>query len=307
MPLGLSRGSWEEIAVPGYAPAPQEDLRVYRNLVSPGYFSLMRIPLLGGREFNDADNIAAPLVAIVSETFARRYFGTAEAVGRTFSIWGPRTFTVVGVARDIKVQSLGEAAQPYFYVPLRQFLSTGTSLAIHLRVAAPQSDPFAHLSALRSAVRELDPNVPIFEAVTLADYTSVARFAQKTAASLLGVLSAIALALTSLGLYGVLAFAVAQRTPEIGLRLALGAQRADIARLVLSRGVALIGLGLALGLLAAIGVARGIAALLYGVGPFEPALLALVVVPVLLAALFACWLPARRATKVDPVVALRAE
>lgn len=310
VPLGLDRGGWEEIDVPGYAPAPREELRVYRNLVSPGYFSLMRIPLLGGREFNDADHAAAPLVAIVSETFARRYFGTAEAVGRTFSIWGgqrPRPLTIVGVARDIKVRSLGEAAQPYYYVPLRQFLSAATGLAIHLRVAVAPSDPLAHLPALRNVVRELDPNVPIFEAVTLADYTSVSRFTQKTAASLLGVLSAIALALTSLGLYGVLAFTVAQRTPEIGLRLALGAQRADIGRLVLSRGVALIGIGLALGLLAAIGVARGIAALLYGVSPFEPTLLALATIPMLPAAFLACYLPARRATRVDPMTALRAE
>jgi ABC-type lipoprotein release transport system permease subunit len=244
----------------------------------------------------------------VSEAFARRYFKTTEAVGRTFSIWGgQRVLTVVGVARDVKIESIGEAPRPYYYVPLRQFFSRDTGLGIHLRVASPQSDPMLHLPALRSAVRELDPKVPLFEAVTLEDYVSAARFAQKAAASLLGVLSVIALALTSLGLYGVLAFTVAQRTPEIGVRLALGAQPADIARLVLSRGAILIGLGLAVGLLAAVGVARGLAALLYGVSPFEPALLALVVVPVVLAAFIACWLPARKASRVDPIVALRAD
>ncbi|MES2697133.1 MAG: ABC transporter permease [Verrucomicrobiota bacterium] len=307
VPLGFSRGSWEEIAVPGYVPAKGEDLRLYRNLISPGYFSLMRIPLLGGRDFNDADKAGAPFVAMINETFARRYFGSAEAVGRTFTIWGDRVLTVVGVVRDIKTTSIGENARPYFYVPLRQFYSLGTGIAIHLRDAAVQGDPLLHLPALRAAVRELDPPVPIFEAVTLEDYVSAARYAQKSAASLLGVLSVIALALTSLGLYGVLAFAVAQRTPEFGVRLALGAQSSDIARLVLTRGFALVGLGLLLGLLGAAGVARGLAALFYGISPFEPTLLALAVIPVLLAAFVACYLPARHATQIDPMTALRTE
>ena len=305
-PLGLDRGSWEPITAPGYVPAPAEDVRVYRNLVSPGYFSLMRIPLAHGREFTDADRGGAPFVAIVSETFARRYLGGADAIGRTFSIWsGKRTFTVVGVARDIKVYSLGETAQPYYYAPLRQSFSSDTGLGVHLRTAA--ADPLTLLPALRAAVHELDPNVPIFEATTLEDFIAVARFAQKIAASLLGVLSLIAVALTSLGLYGVLAFAVAQRTPEIGVRRALGAQPADIFRLVLGRGAMLIACGVGLGLLAALGAVRGVAALLYGVSPFEPVLLGFAVVPIVLAALLACWLPARRATKVDPMSALRAE
>lgn len=306
VPLGLSRGSWEEIAAPGYVPAPAEDVRVYRNLVSPGYFSLMRIPLVQGREFTDTDRAGAPLVAIVSETFARRYLGGPEAAGRTFSIWhGRRTFNVVGVARDIKVNSLRESAQPYYYVPIRQSLQTDTGLAIHLRVAG--EDPLALLPALRAAVRDLDPKLPIFEATTLGDFISAARFAQKTAASLLGVLAAIALALTSLGIYGVLAFTVVQRTPEIGVRLALGAQPGDISRLILGRGAVLIAAGLAFGLFGAAAAIRAIASLLYGVNPFEPALLALTLVPIAGAAFAACWLPARRAMKVDPMIALRAE
>jgi len=306
VPLGLGRGSWEKVAAPGYVPAPAEDVRVYRNLVSPGYFSHMRIPLLQGREFTDADREGAPRVAIVSETFARHYLGGAEAAGRTFSIWGgQRILTVIGVARDIKVNSLGESNQPYYYVPIQQSFSSDTGVAIQLRTAA--ADPMTLLPTLRAVVRELDPNVPLFEAITLEDYIAAARFAQKIAASLLGFLSAIALALTALGLYGVLAFAVAQRTPEIGIRLALGALPGDIFRLVLGRGAVLIAFGLGLGLLAAGGAVRGIASLLYGVSPFEPALVAMAAVPVVLAAFAACWLPARRATKVDPLVALRAE
>lgn len=306
VPLGLHKGSWEEISVPGYARAPQEDLRIYRNLVSPGYFSLMRIPLLSGREFEGTDKPGAPFVAIVNETFARRYFGTVEAVGRTFSVWGNRTLTVVGVARDIKVSSIGESARPYFYVSLPQFYSLGTGMAIHLRVA-DHADPVLQLPALRSLVRELDPRVPLLEALTLTDYVSAARYVQKAAASLLGVLSALAVSLTALGLYGILAFAVAQRTPEFGIRLALGAQASDITRLVLGRGALLVGLGLLLGLAAAAAVTRVLASLLYGIDSFEPALLAVAVVPLLFAAFAACWLPARRAARIDPISALRAE
>lgn len=308
VPLGLSRGSWEQVGPAGYVPAAHEDMRVYRNLISPGYFSLMRIPLLAGRDFTAADRGGAPFVAIINESFARRYFGVepAQAIGRTFSVtWGAgRVLTVVGVVRDIKVYRLSEPATPYYYVPVGQFLGNDTGLGIHLRTA---TDPLSVLPALRQLVRELDPNVPIFEALTLEDYVSAARFAQKAAASLLAVLSAMALALTALGLYGVLAFAVAQRTPEIGVRLALGAQPGDIARLILGRGTALVAAGVALGLAGSIAAARGLAAVLDGVDRFEPLLLAAVTLIVVAAALAACLIPARRATRVDPIVALRAE
>jgi putative ABC transport system permease protein len=226
-------------------------------------------------------------------------------VGRTFSIWGGRrVLAVVGVVRDIKVASLRESAVPYYYVPLAQFFNTDTGVAVHLRTS---DDPLAHLSAVRAEVRALDPNVLVFEALTLEEFTSASRFAQKAAASLLGVLSTMALALTALGLYGVLSFAVAQRTAEIGVRLALGARPADIARLVLQRGGILVALGLGAGGLASLGVTRLLAAAFYGLRPFEPAMLLAVVPPLLLAALAACLLPARRATKVDPLVALRAD
>jgi predicted permease len=314
VPLGLSRGSWDVIAAPGYVPGPQEDLRVYRNLVSPGYFSLMRIPLLTGREFADSDRAGTPSVAIVNETFARQFLGDTNVVGRTFSVWdGRRELTIVGIARNTKIHALGEAALPYYYVPLRQFLSTNTGVAIHVRLGGDQSaetsnrDPLALLPAVRAAVRELDPNVPIFEATSLEDYISAARFAQKAAASLLGILSVIALALTTLGLYGVLAFSVAQRVPEIGVRLALGAQARDIAELVLGRGAALIGVGVGAGLLAAVGASQVMAHALPGVNAFEPLLLGAVAAIVVLASLGACWIPARRAARLDPVTALRAE
>jgi predicted permease len=306
VPLGLDGGSWEKVSVPDYPAAPGENLAIYRNLVSPGYFSLLRIPLVAGREFNAADRRGAPLVAMVSEAFARRFFGRSDAVGRTFSIGGgARRFTIVGVARDIRVHALDEAPLPYFYLPVAQAFQNDTGLGIHLRVRA--GDPLALLPALRATVRALDPGVPVFEAVTLADFIQAARFTQKAAAALLGVLSAVALALTSLGLYGVLAFAVAQRVPEIGVRLALGARPADISRLFLGRGGVLIALGLALGLAGALALGRVLAHAMMGVSAFEPLPLAAAAVGVVLPALAACWLPARRAARVDPLTALRAE
>jgi len=305
VPLGLSRGSWEEVRPEGYVPAPQEDMRIYRNLVSPGYFPLMRIPLLAGRDFTADDRAGQPPVAIVSEAFAQRYFGTRDAVGRVFAIWaGTRKLTIVGVVADIKVNDLGESDVPYYYVPIRQFFLPDTGLAVHLRT---RGDPLALLPDLRREIREIDPNVPVFEALTLEDFTSAARFAQRTAASLLGVLSAIALVLTALGLYGVLSFAVAQRTTEFGVRLALGALPGDIAHLIFVRGGRLVVVGLLAGSFVAAGATRLLASHFYGVKAFEPILLLLVIPAILAAAALACWLPARRATKVDPLTALRAE
>ena len=306
VPLGLSRGSWEIVDVPRYAAAPQEDRRVYRNLVSPGYFSLMRIPLLDGRDFNTADRGEQPFVTIVSEAFARRYFGTAEAVGRSFSIWGgQRTLTVIGIVKDIKVYNLRETALPYYYVPLAQFLSTDTGIAVHVRTR--RGNPLLHLPGVRETIRSLDPNVPVFEALSLEDYTSAGRFVQKSAASLLDVVSIVALTLTALGLYGVLSFAVTQRTAEIGIRLALGALPTDVAWLVIKRAGSLVALGFVIGLVTSLGATRVLAAVFYGLHTFEPVVLIAVALPLIFVAALACWLPASHATKVNPVDALRAD
>lgn len=305
VPLGLDGGSWEDIAVPGHVPAADENMKIYRNLVSPGYFSLLRLPLLAGREFTDADRRDAPPVAIVNETFVRRYFNGADAVSRTFSLWGGRRqLTIVGVARDGPYHRFGESPAPYFYVPLRQFFRADTGVAVHLRT---RHDPLALLPAVRRAVQSLDPEIVLFDTLTLEDYISVARHVQKVVAAVLGILSGLCVLLAALGLYGVLAFATAQRTPEIGVRLALGASHLDILRLVALRGCVLLSLGLTLGLLAAVGAGRLLAHGLYGIGAFEPALLAATVVAIAAIALVACWLPAHRATRVDPIVALRAE
>ncbi|MBI2498370.1 MAG: ABC transporter permease, partial [Opitutae bacterium] len=306
VPLGLEGGSWADVTVPGHVPAPDENMKIGRNLVAPGYFELMRIPLLAGREFRPADDAAAPPAAIVNETFARRYFGTVDAAGRTFFLSREqRILHVVGVVADVKYHSLSESARPFFYLALRQFYRPSTGLAVHIRTA--DGDPLAQLPALRRAVHDTDPAVPVFAAMPLADYIGAASFAPKAIARLLGPLSVFALGLAGLGLYGVLGFAVAQRMPEIGVRLALGGRPADIERLVLRRGTALAGLGIAVGLFAAVAVTRVLASALYGISPFEPVLLLLAAITVAAIALPACWLPAARAARTDPMSALRAE
>jgi len=306
VPLGLDGGSWEDLAVPGYVPAADENMKIYRNLASPGYCRLMRIPVLEGREFLDSDDPKAPKAALVNETFARRFLGGPHALGRKFSMWnGTQVLTVVGVVADGKYHSLSENAQPYFYVALRQFYSPSTGFAVHLRVKA--GDPLAQLPAVRREIRALDPAVPVFDTLSLQDYIGAARSAQKAAAEMLAVLSCLAVGLAALGLYGVLAFAVAQRTQEIGIRLALGALPRDIVRLVLRRGLGLVIAGLFAGLLAAIGTAHLLAHVLYGVSSSEPVLLAAIAGILASAALAACWLPARRAARVEPMAALRAE
>jgi predicted permease len=305
VPLGLRGGSWDEVAIPGYAPSPGENMKIYRNRVSNDYFSLMRIPLIHGRAFNDRDLTTTAIPAVVNATFARRYFGTTDATGHTFSIWGgARVLTIVGVADDVAIRHIGETVHPYFYVLFPRFYDNGTGAAVHLRTAG---DPLALLPDVRRAINALDPNLPVFDALTLDDYVSASRFAQRTAASLLSALSALAVALAALGLYGVLSFAVAQRIPEIGVRLALGASPGDIVRLVLHRGLILVGAGTLAGLLAALAVGHLLYGLLYGVSPYEPLLLLATAALIFLTGLLASWLPARRAAQVDPMVALRAE
>lgn len=307
VPLGLSGGSWEDVDVPGYVPAPNENMKIYKTLVTPGYFALMRIPVRHGRDFDAHDDAAAPSVVIVNETFARRFFGTTDPVGRTFKMWGgARALRIVGVVADCKYRSLNEPAMPYFYLSFPQFFSPSDGLGLHVRMK-PGTDPMAALPSLRAAVRELDPNVPVFEAMALNDYIGAARYVQKVAAQLLGGLAVLAIALSALGLYGVMAFSVAQRTAEFGVRLALGATPQGIVRLVLRRGTWLIVPGLLTGGVVALGVTRVLARFFYGTAPLEPVLLVGAVALIVPAAFFACWLPARRAGRVSPMEAMRAE
>ena len=301
-PLGLEGCKGHGVSVDGYVRPEGEDSTCEYARISPRYFAALRIPLVAGRDFTADDNAAAPAVAIVNEAFARRYWPGREALGRTFRCGG-RARVIVGITRTGKYRAADESARPFFYLPYRQG-APELDLNICLRT---KGDPAAMIEPLRQAVRTLDPGVDLWGARPLAAHVEGAYFAQRIAANLLAALGAVALTLAAMGVYAVMAYAVAQRTQEFGVRLALGARPADVLWEVLRRGLLLAGLGTGLGLAVALAVTRLLAGFLHGVSPFDPA--TFIAVPLVLGAtaLFACWLPARRATRVDPMVALRSE
>jgi ABC-type antimicrobial peptide transport system permease subunit len=210
----------------------------------------------------------------------------------------------VGVAQDSKIHRLTESAPPYFYVPIRQIFRPEMGLKFYVRTSAPVDDAVA---ALRREAQAIDPSVPVFNAMPLEEYIAASLFPQKIAASLLGTLGSVALLLAAIGLYGVMAYSVAQRTNEIGIRVALGAKPLDVLRMILRESMVLALPGLVVGSLLAIALARVVSASLVDVSPRDPAVYAAAAVFTVLIALFAAVGPARRAAKVDPMVALRYE
>lgn len=302
VPLGLIRGSWEEIAVPGYTPGPGENLKLWRNVVAPGYFAAMKIPLVEGRDFTDRDTAGAEPVAIVNQTFARRYFGGAPAVGRTLHAWGSRAFRIVGVARDSRIHQLKEDPMPFFYVPMEQIYHTAMSVSALVRVTG---DPAARAGEVRQAIAAFDSGVRVYAALPLADFTAASLIVYKMGAAFLGVLAPVCLALAALGLYGVVSYLAGQRTREIGVRMALGATPANVVRLVLRSGFGMVLGGLAAGALLALAAGRMAGSVLYGVSGTDPASMAIAALMLASTAFAAAWLPAWRAARRDPLSALR--
>ena len=303
VPLGFSGGSWEEVDIPGYLPRQGENMKLYRNVVSPGYFRTLQIPLLEGRDFNEGDDRRTPLVAIVNETFVKRFFGGGIAVGHKFHGFG-EDITIVGIARDSKYHQLAEAPAPYFYVPLAQFYSPGMGVGIEVRTA---DRPEAFASRLRAEIQSVDPNVAISGTAPFVNYISASYFAQKVGASLLSVLGAISLLLAMLGLYGVMTYSITQRTHEIGIRMAIGARESQVLRLVLREGMRLCLIGTATGIVLALMLGRLAASLLFGISSHDFATCLGAAAVLMLFALLATWLPARRASRIDPIQALRWE
>jgi predicted permease len=301
VPLGFDEGGWEELGVRGYVPNRNESMNIYRNVVSPGFFQLLRIPLVEGRDFTVQDDTKSQPVMIVNQTFARRYFGGGQALGRQVHGWG-QWFTVIGVVRDSKHHSPNEAPKPYIYVAFRQMYRDDMETAIYVR--ARQSTAQG-LAAMRREVRAMDPGLDLYDAMPLRDFIQASLFPQKIAASLVGVLGAIALVLAAIGLYSVMSYAISQRTREIGIRMALGAQPADVRRMVVRQGMAMAATGLTVGIAAAMAVTRLAASLLVKISPTDPAVFAGATVFLAAVALAASYLPARRATRIDPNTALR--
>jgi predicted permease len=301
VPLGIGGTSSMGITIDGYVPQAQEEVVIIYNIVGPRYFETMRIPMMAGREFAPTDVRESAPVLVVNETMARRYWANRDAVGGRVRI-GKDDYTVVGVARDIKYGQINEVPLPYMYLALDQnFASTAI---LHVRSAAM---PAAMIGAIRDVVRTLDPNLPLFDARTVEEHMRTAVFAQRMAANLLGVMGILAVVLAAVGLYGVIAYAVSQRTQEMGIRLALGASPRDLLRMVLRQGLLVTSFGMAIGLVVAFAATGFMRSLLPGIQPRDPLTFVAVPLALLVIAIVAAVIPARRAGAVDPVVALRYE
>ncbi len=301
-PLGFEGGPMHSVEVDGYERQPGEDTTFQYSNISPGYFTVMKIPLVAGRDFTDQDDEKAPAAAIVNETMAKRFWPGQDPVGRKFRENG-RVTTVVGVAKSGKYRSLNEPPRCFYYRPYRQVL-WDLSLGICLRTVG---DPAMLAGVLQQEIHKLDPRVEIWVTLPMTDFIKAAYLAPVLASRLLSWLGMVALTLAAMGVYGVMAYVVSQRTQEFGIRMALGAGTGDVLRLIFREGLALAAIGIAIGLTLALTVTRLLASFLYGVSPFDLATFTGVPVLLGLVTLLACWLPAKRATRVNPIEALRTE
>jgi predicted permease len=303
LPLGFDRPGWDRLEVEGYAPGRGENMIVDRVTVGPGYFDLLRIPLLAGRDFTAADREKTPLVMIVNESFARRFYPGRNPIGRRVNTEGPLR-TIVGVVRDSKFVRLDEAPRPFFFLPFEQAHGGSGNQGIAFLVRT-SGDPRGAVRLLRREVAALDPQAGGFEAMPLEESIGASWFGLRLATSLLGALGAIAVTLAAVGLYGVISYAVSRRTQEIGIRMALGAEPGDVVASVVRQGMLLTLPGLAIGIAATLIAARLVAHMLVEVSAADPLSFAAAALFLTAVALLASYLPARRATRVDPMRALR--
>jgi putative ABC transport system permease protein len=272
------------------------------NVVSLKYFQTMGIGLLRGRDFSAQDKEGAPLVIVVNEAFARRFFESQEALGNRVSFRGPQGpwSEIVGVVRDSKYRTLGERPRSTVYQPLAQNHETG--MALHVRT---NGKPASVATNVRREVQSIEPNLAVTSVESMAGVFGGSLFAARMGAALLAIFGLLALVLAAVGLYGVMSYSVSRRTREIGIRMALGAGSGNVLRLVLKEGMTLVGGGVAAGLIAAAALTRLLASFLYGVSPMDATTFVAIPLVLALVALLASYLPARRAAKVDPMEALR--
>jgi putative ABC transport system permease protein len=284
------------------------------SMVTPGYFQTIGIPVVKGRGVAESDRVGAPAVVVLNAEAARKYFPNEDPIGKRIELgWTTAVEEgqpdralggeVVGVVANVKQIDLAGETLPIVYLPFQQ---TGGVNYVSV-VVRSTAEPSLLAAAVRGAIRELDPDLPIQEYRTMAEHVGESVARPRFYTMLLGAFAAIALLLASVGIYGVLSYLVAQRTRELGIRVALGASTQQVLSLVMRRGLALTGAGVVAGILAALAATRLLASLLFGVGAADPLTFAIVATTLMSVAALACYLPARRAARVDPVVALKAE
>jgi predicted permease len=306
VPLGVMSAS-DQVSVEGRAvQAGHQPPSVDYNMVTAGYFDTLRIPVHRGRAFTDADDEKAPKVAVINQTMAKQFWPDQDPVGKRFSTKGASGpfIEVVGVVQDGKYKGVVEDPLPHFYLPVSQsYMALRT---FHVRTSVP---PENLSMQVQSRIRELAPNLPVSEFQTMDQaLQGINGFLfYRLGPQLTGTMGLLGLALAVVGVYSVASYAAVQRTHEIGIRMAIGATPRDILKMVLRQGIALVGIGLLAGLAAAFAGTRLLADLFYGVTPSDPLTYAAVATLLLVAALLACWIPARRATRVSPLIALRFE
>ncbi len=295
-------GQRRGVDLEGYQPQPNEDTELNTNVIGLNYFSTMGIPLVAGRDFNAQDREGSSPVVIVNEELARRYYG-GNAVGKRLRLGSEAPLSeIIGVAQTASYRNLREQPLPFIYIPLGQEYQSGMTLMV--RTAG---DPTSLVGPLRNEMRALNKDVPVFSVQTMTERIGGQLAVDRMIAVLLSVFGGGALLLAAIGIYGVIAYSVAQRTHEIGIRIALGAEQRDILKLIVGQGLVLVLIGAGIGLALALAATRVLKSLLFGVSATDPLTFTVVVVVLVAVALLACYIPARRATKVDPLVALRYE